>query len=246
MGSAVAESLSGTGCSLAVTAASVATLEKVRKACPDAECTTSNADAVKDADIVVIALKPYVAPGVMEEIRPSVKPGAAIVSVVAGLTIDSLRNTFGDSRELTFFRVIPNTAIRCGKSVTFISHDADAPANVIEEVKDVFSRSGKVYLVAEKDMAACTALASCGIAYFLRFIRAAAEGAVQLGLRPDFATEVAAYTAEGAAALLKGGSHPEVEIDKVTTPGGITIRGLNEMESKGLSAAVIAGIKASV
>ena len=95
-------------------------------------------------------------------------------------------------------------------------------------------------------MAACTALASCGIAYFLRFIRAAVEGSVELGLRPGFATEVAAITAEGAAALLHDGGHPEAEIDKVTTPGGLTIRGLNTLDEKGLNAAVIAALKASV
>ena len=247
MGSAIAESLVGTGYKLAVTAASAATLEKMRKACPEAECMHSNAEAVKDADIVVIAVKPYIAPGVMEEILPYVKRGALIVSVVAGLSLAALHDAFDRAADgLAFFRVIPNTAIRLGKSVTFISHDADAPASAVEEIDGIFSRSGKTFIIPEKDMAACTALASCGIAFFLRFIRAAAEGAVQLGLRPGFAAEVAAYTAEGAGELLKGGSHPDVEIDKVTTPGGITIRGLNEMERLGFTAAVIAALKASV
>lgn len=247
MGGAVAESLRGSGYALTVTAASTGTLAKIREKCPEADCTFSNPEAVKDADIVVIALKPYVAPGVIEEIIPSLKEGALIVSMVAGLSLEALNKAFkGDVRRLTFFRVIPNTAIRHGKSVTFISHDADGREPALEEIREIFSRSGKVFVIPEKDMAACTALASCGIAYFLRFIRAAAEGGVELGLRPGFATEVAAYTAEGAAALLKNGSHPEVEIDKVTTPGGITIRGLNEMEKHGLTTAVIAGIKASI
>lgn len=96
----------------------------------------------------------------------------------------------------------------------------------------IFNRSGKAFVIEEKSMGACMALASCGIAYFLRFIRAAAEGSVELGLRPTFATQIAALTAEGAAALLADGAHPEAEIDKVTTPGGITIKGLNALEGK--------------
>lgn len=95
-------------------------------------------------------------------------------------------------------------------------------------------------------MGAACSLSSCGIAFFMRFIRAAVEGAVELGLRPAFATEVAAYTAEGAGALLEAGGHPEAEIDKVTTPGGLTIKGLNEMESRGFTGAVIAALKASM
>ena len=95
-------------------------------------------------------------------------------------------------------------------------------------------------------MGACTALGSCGVAYFLRFISAAAVGSVELGLRAGFATKIAVLTAEGAAALLKGGSHPEAEIDKVTTPGGITIRGLNALEDNGFTKAVIAALRASV
>lgn len=247
MGSAIAESLSGQDCKVAVTAATENTLERVRKSCPDASFGLSNRDAVEDADIVVIAVKPYIAPGVIDEVREVMKPGAIVVSVVAGITLAGLEEAFGqEDKGLSFFRVIPNTAIRYGKSTTFISTEPGTSAESVAEVEGIFSRSGKTFLIAEKDMAACTALSSCGIAFFLRFIRAAVEGSVQLGLRPGFATEVAAYTAEGAAELLKYGSHPEVEIDKVTTPGGITIKGLNEMERHGLTAAVIAALKATV
>lgn len=247
MGSAIAESLMDSGCKVAVTAATEATLERVRKSCPEATLSLSNREAVEGADIVVIAVKPYIASGVIKEIRDVVKPGAMVVSVVAGITLGDLAEAFGsEDKGLSFFRVIPNTAIRYGKSTTFISAEPDTPSGKVAEVEGIFSRSGKTFLIPEKDMAACTALSSCGIAFFLRFIRAAVEGSVQLGLRPGFATEVAAYTAEGAAELLKHGSHPEVEIDKVTTPGGITIKGLNEMERHGLTAAVIAALKATM
>lgn len=160
--------------------------------------------------------------------------------MVAAVSIDDLKGMLGNH---DVFRVIPNTAIRLGKSATFIAGPAEGES--CREVESIFRRSGKTFLVAEKDMAAVTALSSCGIAYFLRFIRAAAEGAVELGLRPGFAAEVAAATAEGAAALIADGGHPEAEIDKVTTPGGITIKGLNALEANGFTAAVIAALKAS-
>ncbi|MEZ3551173.1 MAG: pyrroline-5-carboxylate reductase [Muribaculaceae bacterium] len=247
MGGAIAESLDPTLYSLTVTAASQASLDKIAKVCPAAECSLSNASAVKDADFIVLAVKPYVAPGVIDEIKGCLKSGATVISVVAARSVESLSKSFdAESNGLKIVRVIPNTAIRLGKSVTFISAAPGVDADTLAEVTDIFNRSGKAYVIPEKDMAACCSLSSCGIAFFLRFIRAAAEGAVELGMKPAFATEVAAYTAQGAGALLFDGSHPEAEIDKVTTPGGITIKGLNEMENKGFTAAVIAAVKASM
>ncbi len=228
------------------TAASEKTLNKVRAEIPSAEVTLSNVEAVRDADIVLLCVKPFIAPAVFPEIVPVVKPGATVISVIASLSIDDLSNIFdAKGKNLSIVKVIPNTAIRYGKSATFITFADDVPNEIRGEITDIFNLSGKAFVIKEREMGACTALASCGIAYFLRFIRAAAEGSVELGLKAAFATEVAALTAEGAAALLKDGSHPEVEIDKVTTPGGITIRGLNALEEHGFTAAVIAALKAS-
>lgn len=247
MGGAIAASLASTGYDVAVTAKSEDTLRRIAALDPGFLTSRSNVEAVTDADIVILAVKPWIAPDVIREISPVLKDGAAIVSVVAGLTLAELSEmTHATGNSLTFFRVIPNTAIRLGKSATFIASQKDVAEIKKEAVRDIFRRSGKVFDVDERDMGAVTALSSCGIAYFLRFIRAAVEGSVELGLRPGFATEVAAATAEGAAALLADGSHPEAEIDKVTTPGGLTIRGLNALEAGGFSAAVIAALRASV
>ncbi|MDE6791739.1 MAG: pyrroline-5-carboxylate reductase [Muribaculaceae bacterium] len=247
MGSAVAASLPAEDYEVVCTAASRSTLERIKKELPGVEVTTDNSQAVKDADLVVLAVKPYIAPEIMPEIIPGIKDGATIISVIAGLPLENLEQTFSaESRKLNVFRVIPNTAIRNGKSATFVASSKLASSEAVDEVMGIFNRSGKAFLIPEKNMAACTALASCGIAFFLRFIRAAAEGAVELGLKADFATEVAALTAAGAASLLSDGSHPEAEIDKVTTPGGLTIKGLNAMEDKGFTSAVIAGLRASV
>lgn len=246
MGSAIAESLNGSDYQVWFTATSQKTLDKVAKSCPNAVPSLSNTEAVKGADIIVLAVKPYLIDNVVSEINPEIKHGATIISVAAGITTWDLEQIMAaQERKLNVFRVIPNTAIRLGKSATFISHSDDSTPESVAEVEAIFSLSGTVFPVEESKMAACTALSSCGIAYFLRFLRAAAEGAVEIGLKPGFATEVAAVTAEGAAALVEDGGHPEAEIDKVTTPGGITIRGLNAMEDHGFTRAVIAGIRAS-
>ena len=116
----------------------------------------------------------------------------------------------------------------------------------IAAVSEIFSRMGKVMVVEERLMGAGTALASCGIAYVMRYVRAATEGGVELGMYARDAQRIVEQTLQGAVALLRANqSHPEQEIDKVTTPGGITIRGLNAMEQAGFTNSVIQGLKAS-
>lgn len=246
MGSAIASSLAGRGDMVVCTASTQSTLDRVKAEIPDVETTTDNAAAVEGADIVVLAVKPYIAPDVFPQIRDHIKPGAVVMSVIASLPIGRLGNELDAvEKGLKVVRIVPNTAIRYGKSATFIAAAPDVDAGTLAQTEEIFNRSGQAFVIAEKDLAACTALASCGIAYFLRMIRAAAEGSVELGLKAAFATKIAALTAEGAAALLADGSHPEAEIDKVTTPGGITIRGLNALEANGFTNAVIEALRAS-
>lgn len=252
MGSAVAESLKGSEYEISCTAASQRTLDRIKASMPEVNVTLSNQEAVKDAEIVILAVKPYLAETVCAEIEELLKEGTIVISLIAGVDffklgqyLNAKSEYYSGDKLLHLVRVIPNTAIKYGKSVTFIAYADGMPVDAKSETEKIFSLSGKVFVVPEDKMAACTSLASCGIAYFLRFIRAAVEGAVEIGLKPDFATEVAALTAEGAAALLADGSHPEVEIDKVTTPGGLTIRGLNALEAHGFNAAIIAALKAS-
>ena len=156
---------------------------------------------------------------------------------MAGVPLDHLASYAGaDAEQAALFRMIPNLAIAYGESMTFLAQRG-ASAEQVAAVSELFCLVGDVMMIEERQMGACTALSSCGIAYVMRYIRAATEGGVELGLYPDQA---------GAVALLKAtGHHPEVEIDRVTTPGGITIKGLNAMEANGFTNAVIAGIKAS-
>ena len=204
-----------------------------------------NVTACRNADIVFIAVKPWILPDVIKEIKDTVHYYCKAVSVVAaGVTGNELKEWFEkDGAYPVISLSMPNTAVRCRQSMTFV-----VPVTGSERNPDVelYGRLGDVSVIEERLLPAATSLASCGIAYALRYIRAAAEGGVQLGFRASEAQRIVAQTVKGAAALLADGAHAEAEIDKVTTPGGLTIRGLNAMEHSGFTSAVINGLLESI
>ncbi|MDR1675220.1 MAG: pyrroline-5-carboxylate reductase [Tannerella sp.] len=252
MGGAIACGLAkGSGvkpCDITCSDRSGAALEKVCGKYPAIRTTTDNREAVSGADMVVIAVKPWLTGDVLREIKYGLDYRRQIVvSIVAGVTFEQLTGFLEKEREEppALFRLIPNTAVSVQNSMTFISAQG-ASQEQTDAVVSIFGELGATMLVEERLMEAGTALASCGIAYAFRYIRAAMEGGVELGFYPDRARDIVLQTLKGAVALLQaGGAHPEAEIDRVTTPGGITIRGLNEMEEAGFTAAVIRGLKAS-
>lgn len=205
--------------------------------------TASNTEAVGGADCVIVAVKPWVLPGVLEEIRGHLKAGAEVCVIVAGVSCADLVGMFGNDCPEALSIAMPNTAMTVGESMTFIVEARGAATAAC----GIFSLLGRVKVITERQLPGATALASCGIAYAMRYVRAACEGGVELGFRASEAQEIVAQTLRGAVALLdREGAHPETEIDKVTTPGGLTIRGLNAMERAGFTNAVIEGLKASV
>ena len=202
--------------------------------------TQSNVDAVKNADVVVLCVKPYLVRDVIEEIAPSLSDGSLLVSLAAGITLDQL-TLFAGKRPL--FRVIPNTAMAVCQSMTCIAASDNTGAIQRDTMIEIFSRVGKAIMIDESLMNAATVIASCGTAFALRYLRAAMTAGVETGFRPSVAEAIIAQTMLGAAVLVsESGNHPEAEIDRVTTPKGITIKGLNEMEHAGFSSAVIRGI----
>ena len=226
------------------TAKSIATLEKLRATNPGFTLLTDNQQAVKGADIVVFAVKPWLMKEVIEQVRPALLPDSQIfISVAAGIPCQELSEWTGSS---SVIRVIPNTAIEIQESMTFITAASlDMPH--LQLAEKIFSQLGTTMTVPEKQLAACTALASCGIAFAMRYIHASAQGGVEIGVKASDAQKIVEHTMIGAAKLLLAkNAHPATEIDKVTTPGGITIRGLNEMEHAGFTSAVIKGLKACV
>lgn len=226
---------------ITVTAKHAATLEKF--AARGLRTTLDNVAAAREAELVVLAVKPWLAESVLEELKP-VLSGKVLVSFAAGIPSAQLLGWLEGAGVAGAYTVIPNLAVEVGQSMTFI-HELCGTPETLAAVRALFDAVGRTAVVDEKRLNAGMMLASCGTAFALRYVRASAEGGVELGLYPQEALEAVLQTVRGAADLLEAhGTHPEAEIDRVTTPGGITIKGLNAMEEAGFSAAVVAGLKA--
>lgn len=205
---------------------------------------SDNRDAVRRADVVIVAVEPTQLDGVLSEIAPDLDAGRhLLVSVVSGASItDMLGQLEG---ELPVVRAMPNTGIALASSMTCLATNSDSD-EVKKRVAEIFDAVGITMFIDEEQMVPATALCACGIAFFLRAVRAAAQGGIEIGFHPTEALRMAAQTALGAASLvLEKDRHPESEIDNVTTPRGCTIAGLNEMEHQGFSSAMIKGITTS-
>lgn len=227
---------------------STAKLEALKGDFPAINITTNNCTAVASADIVVLAVKPWKVVEVIDEIKTHLDYSRqAIGSMVGGLGIEQLTSWLdkGDGTLPATYIIIPNTAIATKSSMTFISSARSTSAQD-GLLLDIFNELGRAMLIDEGQMAAATSLASCGIAYALRYIRAAMEGGVELGIRANDAKHIVMQALRGAVDVLEANdAHPEAEIDRVTTPGGLTIKGLNAMEAAGFTHSVIEGLRAS-
>ena len=202
-----------------------------------------NSEAVELSKIVVLCVQPKQVEGLIHEIKPILTKDHVIVSVITGVEIEQLKSYL--QMDVPVIRCMPNTAVAIGKSMTCIATDENGKPH-LELIQSMFETVGKTLVIEERLMKAATVLGASGIAFFMRYLRAATQGGIQMGFHPEEAQLIAVQTAEGAASLvLENHSHPEVEIDKVTTPEGCTIAGLNEMEHSGLSSALIKGLMVS-
>lgn len=202
-----------------------------------------NEEAVQYADWIILAVKPFQIKEVLQQIQPHITSHHAIVSVVTGVWLKEMREIIGS--DVPVFRAMPNTAIAIQESMTCICSD-HANEEQQKYVLDMFGQLGKTVVIDEKLMDAATVLGACGTAFAMRYIRANIQGGIEIGFDANTASLIAAQTVKGAAdLLLKRKTHPEAEIDKVTTPRGCTIAGLNEMEHEGFSSSLIRGIAAS-
>ena len=205
---------------------------------------SDNIEAIRNSDLVIIAVKPYNIVNVLEELKDHLIPGRHIlISVTAGVTIASIQDVIGTS--IPVFRAMPNISASVAKSVTCICNSG-ASSEELNSVKSLFDLVGTTMTIDEDLMESATILGACGIAYVLRFIRAMIQGGIQIGFDAATASIIVNQTVKGAAELLiERHQHPEFEIDKVTTPKGCTIVGLNEMEHNGFSSSLIKGLVAS-
>ncbi len=205
---------------------------------------SDNVAAVSKAHVIVVAVQPQDIKGLLAEIVPTLDPERhVIVSTATGVSLEALRRSVG--AEIPVIRAMPNLGIQTLSSMTCLALERDSE-QVLPEVQELFGGLGETIRIKEENMDAATALCASGIAFFLRAIRAAAQGGIEIGFHADEAIRMAAQTAKGAAeVLLVNRSHPEVEIDQVTTPNGCTIAGLNEMENRGFTSALVRGIVVS-
>ncbi len=246
LGAAIAEGLIVSGfCkpeSLTVTRRNTGALKNLKE--KGVTITSDNKSAIKNAEIVILAVKPYNYKEILGELKPALSGRHhTLVSVVTGAWIEQLSAAVG--KKLPIVRAMPNTAIAIQQSMTCLAF-ADASPEQVEKVQSIFNQLGRTAIIDEKLMDAATVLGACGTAYAMRYIRANIQGGIEIGFDAKTASLIAAQTVLGAAELLlQTGSHPEAEIDKVTTPRGCTIAGLNEMEHQGFSSSLIKGISTS-
>ena len=200
-----------------------------------------NREAVESSGIVLVCVQPQQLDGVLTGISGALDPSRhLLISSVSGASIAALRAHAG--ARIPIVRAMPNIGIAIGRSMTCLAVD-DVSIDSVDRARALFEALGATMLIQEEQMVPATALCACGIAFFLRAIRAASQGGIEIGFHADEAIALAAETARGAAELLLAhGTHPETEIDKVTTPKGCTIYGLNEMENRGFSSSMIRGI----
>ncbi len=226
---------------ITVTRRNIASLNDLKK--KGCKVESDNSKAVKKADIILLCVKPFQIKEVLKGISKNLHPKQILISVVSSTSIEEITEVVG--KKMSVFRAMPNTAIAIGESMTCLALQ-NAGKKEIELVEGLFNKLGQTVIIEEKLMEAATIIGACGTGFAMRYIRASIQGGIEIGFDAATARKIVAQTVKGAADLLiKKGTHPEQEIDKVTTPKGCTIAGLNEMEHNGLSSSLIKGITVS-
>jgi len=252
LGVAVAEGLINSkhskAADITITRRNVALLDGLKK--KGVTVLSDNLKAVKTANVILLCVKPFQTKDVLKEISKQLNNKQVLISVVTGVSIEEINHTINKNQPETWsgmpvFRAMPNTAIAIAESMTCIAY-SNAESKQVKAVSDLFNTLGQSVVIEEKLMEAATIIGACGTAFAMRYIRANIQGGIEIGFDANTARTIVAQTVKGAAELLiQKGTHPEQEIDKVTTPKGCTIAGLNEMEHNGLSSSLIKGITES-
>ncbi|MBO4499996.1 MAG: pyrroline-5-carboxylate reductase [Bacteroidaceae bacterium] len=212
----------------------------LKESCPDIILTDDGAGAVAKSDVVVIVVKPWQVKEVIDSVGDSFREDTILISIAAGVKLEQLDEMLDGYEKPRMFYVIPNIAAEFGQSMSFISPAPGVEDGTIAKVKELFQFVGGALICDEKTTHAGMLMASCGLAYIMRILRAQTQAGIEMGFYAKDALNIAMQTMEGAVALLQGtGEHPEQAIDRVSTPGGYTIKGLNEMDHSGLSSAII-------
>jgi pyrroline-5-carboxylate reductase len=202
---------------------------------------TDNLAAAKNADIVLVCVKPQAVQSVVEEIRGSARPEQLVISVAASVPTSHIENVLGS--KVPVVRAMPNTPCAIGQGMTALCKGNHAGPQHLEIASELFSVVGRTVVVDEKHMDAVTGLSASGPAYIYIILESLAEAGVKVGLPRDVATLLAAQTTLGAAAVvLETGDHPALLKDAVTTPAGCTIDGIMELEEGKLRVTLIKAV----
>jgi pyrroline-5-carboxylate reductase len=209
--------------------------------------TTDNREAVKDADIILLTVKPQTVAGVLREIAPEIGANALVVSVAASVPTSfveqQLAAASGGKRKVAVVRAMPNTPAAVGCGMTAICRGAHAALEHLEIARSMFDAVGRTIVLDEKHMDAVTGLSASGPAFAYIILESLAEGGVKVGLPRDVATLLAAQTMKGSASVvLETGDHPALLKDAVTTPAGCTIDGILELEEGKLRVTLIKAV----
>ena len=204
----------------------------------------TNREVVEACDVLVLAVKPQVMAAVLAELRPLLKPRHLVISIAAGVTLQTLGEALGTTVRLV--RVMPNTPCLVGASASGYAAGSAATPDDIAIVGQLFGAVGKAFALPEHLLDAVTGLSGSGPAFIYVLIEALADGGVRVGLPRDVAQALAAQTVFGAAKMvLETGQHPAALKDAVASPGGTTIAGLHALEKAGFRAALMDAVQAA-
>jgi pyrroline-5-carboxylate reductase len=202
---------------------------------------TDNLAAVREADLILIGVKPFQVPDIIAEIKPALTPAKTLISFAASVKTSSIEEASGI--EIPVVRAMPNTPSALGAGAAALCRGRFVSDKTMELAQRIFETVGRTVIVDEKHMDAVTGLSGSGPAYIYIIIEALAEAGVKVGLPRDTATQLAAQTAYGAAKMvLETGYHPALLKDAVTTPAGCTIDGILELEEGGLRVTLIKAV----
>jgi len=204
----------------------------------------TNAQAMQQADVVILAVKPQHLPGVLDELRGKLTPQQLVISIAAGVRLDTIAERLGPGPRLV--RVMPNTPCLVGQGASAYALGRSATPADNALVRQLLEAVGVAVAVSESSLDAVTGLSGSGPAFVYVMIEALADGGVRMGLPRDVALALAAQTVKGAADMvLSTGQHPALLKDQVTSPGGTTIAGLQALETGGLRAALMSAVEAA-
>jgi pyrroline-5-carboxylate reductase len=205
------------------------------------DVSTNNLEAARQADLILIGVKPFQVPDLIAEIKPALTPDKTLVSFAASVKTRSIEEAAGV--EIAVVRAMPNTPSALGAGMAALCRGRFVKDAQMELAVRLFETVGRTVLVDEKHMDAVTGLSGSGPAYLYIIIEALAEAGVKVGLPRDIATQLAAQTAFGASKMvLETGYHPALLKDAVTTPAGCTIDGILELEEGGLRVTLIKAV----